>query len=258
MADNLHDVNNLPPINLHKKEMEYPDESDQIRHLQYLAYKAQFAEDISKKMRVPDQLTFESSEAHTGSSTVIQPKNDKIKEMKVPSKITLNSAFDRDVSSISNLNHDATLNKTSDLDVHLVNKDISQSVILKTPPRVLKIVDIDNFSPENSGNKNKKRVSQIINKTESDLNQNNNLINDELDEHMTDEFNDFFNFPTDEDVLMTRARQQIYSLHRRITTIEKKLELSQNEMKFSQIVSYSCIAVTLALGIMVIQRTRDL
>lgn len=254
MADNLHDVNNLPPINLHKKEMEYPDESDQIRHLQYLAYKAQFAEDISKKMRVPDQLTFVSSEAQTNSSTVVQPKNDKIKEMKVPSKITLNSAFDRDASKISNLN-DVTLNKTSDLDLHLVNKDISQSVVLKTPPRVLKIGDIDNFSPENIGQRNQKRISQI-NKTESEVNQNDEV--NQLDEHISDEFNDFFNFPTDEDVLMTRARQQIYSLHRRITTIEKKLEISQNEMKFSQIVSYSCIAVTLALGIMVVQRTRDL
>merc|ERR1712048_537771 len=89
MSQNLPTDLNFPPIN-QKSDLEYPDESEQIRHLQYLAYKAQFAEDISKKMRVPDQLTFtETSDINIKKQRESSTNNDRKihTEMKVPSKI---------------------------------------------------------------------------------------------------------------------------------------------------------------------------
>ena len=246
MSQDLPTDLNFPPIN-QKSDLEYPDESEQIRHLQYLAYKAQFAEDISKKMRVPDQLTFtETSDINIKKQRESSTNNDRKihTEMKVPSKITLHSTFD---GGDNNKIHEPH-----------VDNNLTQSVVLKTPPRVLKINDIESYSPEN--NKKAHQTTDNYHRQTSfngnnitnlprDLTQD-DLINNEMALHMQDELNDFFNFP-DEDALLTQARQQIYSLHRRITSIEKKLEISQRE---TQINRYCGIAAVVVLGVMILMR----
>ena len=244
MSQDLPTDLNFPPIN-QKSDLEYPDESEQIRHLQYLAYKAQFAEDISKKMRVPDQLTFtETSDINNIKKKRESNTNNEKKihtEMKVPSKITLHSTFDGG-DNLRNPIHEPNVD----------NNNLTQSVVLKTPPRVLKINDIESYSPEN--NKKANQTTDIHNGNNltnlpRDLTQD-DLINNEMALHMQDELNDFFNFP-DEDALLTQARQQIYSLHRRITSIEKKLEISQKE---TQINRYCGIAAVVVLGVMILIR----
>jgi len=121
------------------------------QYLQDLAYKAKFAEEISNNMQVPKTLNFHDDDE---TSTSHHYKNQNVElTMKVPSRIVLNrtdSEGDREMLGESPDEH--TFNSSAELTPKKMTLNLDQpddasfaqpsrQIELKTPPRVLGVLD---------------------------------------------------------------------------------------------------------------------
>lgn len=273
------------------------DESDTIA-LQQFAYKAKFSEQISKEMRIPKTLAFEADDGngrlqrnlanHSNiNGEVISPTesgdhrrdfaNDHnrmdLDMMSVPRKITLDSEENDNkigLSPIKEINLDNVRN------LHAVNLR-EEPVLLKTPPRVLKIdTNTYNF---NDQSKNRPESSDLVGVKETSSNSDHALglgtpdslesseetlrKNDKLVKFRqmsqgygsVDATNEFLSELLAEDETNANYRKQLFKLTRRIIRLEKENAKKQERQRQ---MTYVALGVSLAaLGVAIFARTNS-
>jgi len=213
-------------------------ESDD-QYLQDLAYKAKFAEEISNNMRVPKSITMADDETPNNSNL---PKSYEPLDsgMKVPSRIVLNRLDSEQERDFAN-SPEETLNSSTDLTPKrmTINEDgsfagHSQQIELKTPPRVLGV--LDRLETGDTPQINTDALNKIL------------LLNRQLsvgqaaDEAMKNSQNIDLEALTEllpEEPTSAIIRQQLQQMHRRIITLEKRDAERLKTEKFNQTVLYA-------------------
>jgi len=224
------------------------------QYLQDLAYKAKFAEEISNNMRVPKQITMDDDDDEFVDSVLPGSyNNNAVTEMKVPNKIVL-SRLDSEnenlkpttqnafgVSPDETMNSSAEMTPKKQLTLNLENDDTSfaaqnsRQIELKTPPRVLGV--LDRIETGDTPNINAEQLNKILflNRQLS--------VNQAADEAMKnsqsidlDVLNDLLPL---EDNTSAIIRQQLQQMHRRIITLEKRDAERLKSEKFNQTVLYA-------------------
>lgn len=241
------------------------------QYLQDLAYKAKFAEEISNNMRVPKSITMDDSDEDELVNSVLPGSynNERLdKAMNVPSKIVL-SRLDSEnenikptqnafgVSPDDTMNSSAEMTPKKQMTLNLENDDTSfaaqnsRQIELKTPPRVLGV--LDRIETGDTPNINAEQLNRIL------LLNRQLSVNQAADEAMKnsqsidlDVLNDLLPL---EDNTSAIIRQQLQQMHRRIITLEKRDAERLKSEKFNQTVLYAtCGLAGIALIVAVMAR----
>jgi len=219
------------------------------QYLQDLAYKAKFAEEISNNMQVPKSLNYHEEDEAPASYLYNKNLNSEI-TMKVPSRIVLNrmdSEGEREMLGESPEEH--TLNSsgaeltpkkmTLNYDDNSFAAQTSRQIELKTPPRVLGVLDRLETGDTPSVSVEQFNKLLKLNKQMS--------VGQAADEAMKNQtfdlsdaaLNDFLS----EEPTSAIIRQQLQQMHRRIITLEKRDAERLKSEKFNQTVLYATCGV---------------
>lgn len=216
------------------------------QYLQDLAYKAKFAEEISNNMQVPKSLNYHEDNETPASYHYNKNLNSEI-TMKVPSRIVLNrmdSEGERDMLGESPEEH--TLNSSAELtpkkmtlnhDDNSFAAQTSRQIELKTPPRVLGVLDrletgdTPGVSVEQFNKLLKLNQQMSVGQAAEEAMKNQAFDQSALNDFLSEE-------PTSAII-----RQQLQQMHRRIITLEKRDAERLKTEKFNQTVLYATCGV---------------
>lgn len=210
----------------------YGLESEQ-QYLSDLAYKAKFAEEISNHMRVPKRIAIDEDATD-------DYRHDPLDDMmKVPSKIT----FNREDSAMSERRrrHDSPDPLFSP--AHRATNEISEAsdnlVQLQTPPRTLGVLDRMDENGTPRGVLSEALTSNdMLNRMNSQVTPVTNLTTQQYQSIPALDM-DALNDLLAEEPTSAVIRQQLHSLYRRVTSLEKKeaqrlaTETSQSRMMYA-------------------------
>lgn len=225
----------------------YPSDHD-TAYLQDLAYKAKFAEQISKDMRVPDRIALENSGTVSSNGSPAIPLNHRSldAEMNVPDKITLT---DSSPHTGSDYPYDEEFKEnTSPLHRNKSNNKFDEIIELKTPPRALNAFDRHEITPVTTL-KRSNSTGEVKNTDQSQFNFQNQGINGngnstlEMVKQNSSDMPFWMEDILTEDSTSAMVRQQLQKLHRRLNTLEKKEDDRSGQEKRLQHITYASAVI---------------